>query len=364
MTGSVSITMLPARDGDCLFVESQGFRLLIDGGRSQTGKVELPAFLAALPVRPGKPTVDLMVLTHVDADHVAGLLTLLAIPDAATFGEVWFNGLDHHKKAAGLFVPPRVPAGTVGTGVPSGTLNVSQAVDFHRLVEAHGLVWNARMGGEAVMIDGGSSLPRINLTDGLVLILLGPPRQKLANFYPDWQTAVKGLEKKPTLAARPRTVPTVANVRQLAIQQDIADQTKPNGASISFILEAGSKRVLFAADAHPEDILSGLLQYTDADRVFFDAIKVSHHGSAKNNTSALINKLQSPHWLISTDGSRHKHPDAEAVARIVLTPGAGKMLSFNYRSEMSKSWDAKDLKDTFSYGTRYGNGKMPLTVTV
>ncbi|TCA23622.1 MBL fold metallo-hydrolase [Rhizobium leguminosarum bv. viciae] len=366
MTGSVSITMLPARDGDCLFVEALDFRLLIDGGRSQTGKTVLPSFLAALPVRDGKPTVDLMVLTHVDADHIAGLLTLLAKPSGVTIGEVWFNGLNHHKKAAGLFVPPPAPDATAKPGLPSGTLNVAQALNFHRLVQAWKIPWNQRAEGEALMVTDEGPLPRLTLTAGLDLVLLGPPRQKLADFYPEWDAAVRNLNKPSTLADRPKFTPTTENLHQLAKQQDTPDRTNPNGASIAFVLEAGGeaqkRRVLFAADAHPDDILSGLERYSEDSRVFFDAIKVSHHGSAKNNTSSLLDKLTSPLWLVSTDGSRHEHPDSEALARIVLTPGKEKTLLFNYRSSANKSWDDKDLKAKFDYCTFYGNGKVPVTI--
>lgn len=369
MMGTVSITMLPAHDGDCLFVEAFDFRLLIDGGRSLTGKKALPEFLATLPERVGKPAIDLMVLTHVDADHIAGLLTFLANrAGGLMIGEVWFNGLDHHKTAAGIFVPPRTQEiGTSGK-LPSGTLNVTQALKFHEFVQALSIPWNERAKGEVLMVLQYGSLPRLTLTPGLDLVLLGPPKQKLADFYPEWDAAVRKLNKPPTLEKRPKFIPTVENLHLLAKLHDEPDRTKPNGASIAFILEAGEgdkkRRVLFAADAHPDDILSGLERYTNDGRIFFDAIKVSHHGSARNSTSSLVDKLTSPCWLVSTDGSRHEHPDTEALARIVLTPGDEKTLVFNYRSKHNKSWDDKDLRSTFRYRTCYGDGKAPVTIVV
>ncbi|QRM40497.1 MBL fold metallo-hydrolase [Rhizobium rhizogenes] len=368
MTGTISVTMLPARDGDCLFVEACDFRLLIDGGRSQTGKAVLPAFLATLPPRLGKPTVDLIVLSHVDADHIAGLLTFLAKPASVTIGEVWFNGLDHHKKAADLFVPPRASNAGVGKTGLGGTLNVAQALNFHQLVQALSIPWNEKSKGEAVMVTAEEPLPRIELASGLVLVLLGPPKQKLADFYPEWDAAVRGLDKAPTLAARPKFIPTVDNLEKLAEQENTPDRTKPNGASIAFILEVGDtldkKRVLFAADSHPDDVIGGLKRYSKDERVFFHAIKVSHHGSAKNNTSSLVDKLTSPYWLISTDGSRHGHPDSEAIARIVLSSPDTKTLVFNYRSAINRHWEATRLQTDFAYKTCYGDGKSPVTITV
>ncbi|MBZ9763371.1 hypothetical protein LB553_21155 [Mesorhizobium sp. CA8] len=365
MSDAVSISMLPAKDGDCLFVEAAGFRLLIDGGRPQTGLEVLPAFLATLPARPNKPTIDLMILTHVDADHIAGLLAFMAHLGSVTIAEVWFNGAEHHKRATDAFVRQLSPEDQAARRPQdTGTLSVDQALQFDEVVKCLGIPWNKRLNGEAIMVPPEGDLPRLNLTEGLDLVLLGPPKQKLADFYPEWEKCVRNLAADQVLAAEPRIVPTVENVRRLAAVPQIADRTKPNGASIVFVLEAGSKRVLFTADAHPDDVASAVERYHKEAPVSFDAVKVAHHGSAKNNTSELIDKLQSPCWLISTDGSGHGHPNSPAVARIVLAPSEGKRLVFNYRSEVNAAWDKDDLKKTFKYSTCYGDGKAAATVIV
>lgn len=365
MSEAVYISMLPARDGDCLFVEAAGFRLLIDGGRPETGLTKLPAFLSSMPARPGKPTIDLMILTHVDADHIAGLLTFLSDLGSVTIGEVWFNGIYHHKRAADIFVkPPRSADQVFVDPKLTGTLSVDQALDFDRRINELRIPWNKRLNGEAIMVLDNSPLPRISLAPDLTLVLLGPPKQKLARFYPEWDKCVRDLESAKVLRGEPRISPTVENVRQLATQAEIADSTKPNGASIVFVLEAGNKRILFAADAHPGDVAKGLERYDGNGRVFFHAVKVAHHGSAKNNTSILIDKLRSPCWLISTDGSGHGHPNAPAIARIILAPDEEKRLVFNYRSDANSEWDKVELKETFRYSTCFGDGESAITVCV
>src|SRR4051812_33613723 len=92
--------MLPARDGDCLLLEyGDGTftrRILIDGGRSAT----YPALKAALDA--AENHVDVLVVTHVDRDHIMGVLKLLEDDQrTAKIDDVWFNGY-HHLLDSGL----------------------------------------------------------------------------------------------------------------------------------------------------------------------------------------------------------------------------------------------------------------------
>ncbi|CAN7770640.1 MBL fold metallo-hydrolase [Rhizobium leguminosarum] len=366
MDQNVEINMLPARDGDCLFVETCNFRILIDGGRSQTGRNELPEFLRSLPDRAGKPTIDLMILTHIDADHVAGLLTFLANVGQITIGEVWFNGLDHHMKAAGLAVRTRedeVDEAVDILGSPD-VLSVEQAMRFDRLINDLKIPWNSHFDDEPVMVEDDGDLPGKTLTPGLDLVLLTPLRWKLEDFYPQWLDYTQNLDASPTLSDGQIEPPEILDVEELALEEDLPDRTKPNGASIAFVLEIGTIRILLSADAHPDDLAAGLERQYGPGRVHFSAIKVAHHGSARNNTSSLIEKLCSSCWLISTDGTRHGHPDAQAMARIVLAPKENKQLIFNYRSKVNSPWDAEDLKAKFNYTTFYGDGKSAVKVTL
>ena len=71
------IEMLPAGRGDCLWIEygscSDVHRILIDGGPEGTYDV-LRERILALP--PAERRFELIVLTHVDRDHIAGLIPL------------------------------------------------------------------------------------------------------------------------------------------------------------------------------------------------------------------------------------------------------------------------------------------------
>ncbi len=91
------IGMLPANHGDCLWIEygsgADRYRILVDGGPGYAYD-ELKTRL--LELEPSKRRFELLIVTHVDADHIGGILELL--DDTAlgvSFGDVWFNGWRH-----------------------------------------------------------------------------------------------------------------------------------------------------------------------------------------------------------------------------------------------------------------------------
>ena len=73
------LTAFPAADGDCLllsFGETPPYcHVLIDGGRQGTYSILKPTLKAIAEVG---EAIDLLVLSHIDADHIEGFLALVA----------------------------------------------------------------------------------------------------------------------------------------------------------------------------------------------------------------------------------------------------------------------------------------------
>lgn len=364
MTDIFRITMLPAQDGDCLLVEvgekASPYRLLIDGGRAKATP-SIRALLASLPAREA-PLIDVLVLTHVDEDHIEGLLTLLEEAPQADhwFDDVWFNGRQHLWQARGVAAPqPKImPAPRAGAPRPQeDVLSVAQGNEFAQLIARLKLKWNDAFGGAPVMTELARPLPALAVARDAVLTILGPPKEKLATFAPNWPAAFAGAARQPepTLrAARDRPKVTRDNLGALAKSLDQADTAKPNGSSIVLALQFRRRSALFAADAHPNDLAKALRRFApNGKRAVFTLVKAAHHGSARNNTTLLMQALEGAQWLISTDGSRHYHPDPEAIARIVLNGPPGKELVFNYLSDFNKEWAQGDLQAAFGFTARH-----------
>jgi len=74
----VKLKVFYASDGDCLLLtSSDGHHALIDGGRSTTFQKQTWPVLQDLAK--AKEAIDLVVVSHIDADHISGILWLMKV---------------------------------------------------------------------------------------------------------------------------------------------------------------------------------------------------------------------------------------------------------------------------------------------
>src|SRR5262245_21460442 len=88
------VEMIPAERGDCLWIEygpaRRPHRVLIDGGPLASFR-HLRARVESLP--PSQRRFELLIITHVDLDHIEGIIKLLNDRSIDVhFDDVWFNG--------------------------------------------------------------------------------------------------------------------------------------------------------------------------------------------------------------------------------------------------------------------------------
>jgi len=82
------INFLPASNGDCILITTDKFNILIDGGMGRTYYRSLKDKLEELE------QIDLVILTHIDEDHIAGLIELFKDEEIRPkVKKVWFNSL-------------------------------------------------------------------------------------------------------------------------------------------------------------------------------------------------------------------------------------------------------------------------------
>jgi len=346
-TSFTNIEMLPARHGDCLWIEygdgDKPKRVLIDGGPADTFQT-LAQRIECVPK--GQRVFELVVLTHVDADHVEGLVRFFADkPPQMTVRKVWFNGWRQMKKAHGLL------------GAAQGEFLSAL------LVRRAPYAWKASAPPWIVPKDG--KLPVYRLEGGLSLTLLSPDAKKLDVMAKAWEKAVVKAGFLPgnldaawdKLATQKKLLPKAGllgaapALDRLLKAQFIQDQAKPNGSSIAVLAEYKDKSALLLADAHPSVVAASLRRLCGErgiDRLEVDAVKVSHHGSKGNTSAALLKLVDSPRWLISTNGDQFKHPDTECIARIIRY-AKPKELWFNYRSPFTKPWLTKAAQKKHGY---------------
>jgi hypothetical protein len=339
------LKMLPASDGDCLLLsygDGADIRhVVVDGGR--TGAYPfLKASLTDIAQRGQR--VELLVLSHIDADHIEGFLPLASetVPPAA-ISEIWYNGFDQLSS-----VKPMGPG---------------QGDRFSEAIRARGWKLNTHFSRRIAVMPDGHPIS-LDLPGGLKITILSPDAEKLSALRDEWEewrteAAAKVAEQQRKqdvgglqgMGGR-RPFPRVLNIDALATSDEVVDDEAPNGSSIAFVAQWKGKRILFGADAHPDLLARSIapLAAAEGGRYRIDLYKVAHHGSRKNTTRALIDLLDCNRFAISTSGARHGHPDPETVARLLKSaPKGAKTFYFNYRQENTSPWGDIQLQAAHNY---------------
>nr|WP_297380499.1 hypothetical protein [uncultured Roseateles sp.] len=362
------IELLPARHGDCLLLSygdaARPHRVLIDGGPIGAYGA-LSARLAALPE--DQRELELLVITHVDGDHIEGCLKLLNHPELATFRDIWFNGWPHI--AQELKEPPPAARQAPSDEADSHQRSAMQGTEIS--VRIDGRQWNAAFEGAPVFVPATGPLPVRELPGGLRLTLLSPTLDKLVKLRTAWSRALERAEVDPAneaaLRARldgraayrasgARLRPTPDQMMSsAALALGPMDDAVANGSSIAVIAEYAGRRLALLGDAHAPTLaatLGRLAAATGAATLRLDAVKLAHHGSAANLSPELLGRIECGTWLVSTDGSLFQHPDDEAIHAVVRqVPGA--RLLFNYRSARTAPWGEPAMRAAHGHQAFY-----------
>jgi beta-lactamase superfamily II metal-dependent hydrolase len=370
-----TVEMLPAALGDSLWLEwgdaAKPRRMLIDGGLSGTADT-IRAKIDAVAATEGTCRLELLVVTHIDGDHIEGIIKLLGQPDLPIdVGDVWFNGRKHMPDPEGED--------------EEAFLGARHGEFLSAIIEERELPWNQWRDGKTIYVppESRGKLPTLELPGGLRLTLLSPGYPELVKLSKTWEKELvkAGLDRASheeilaALIADRKLAPTdddflsdrhtgPPDVAELMKDQKRKDGSHANGASIAFLAEFDDRSCLLTGDAHWPVLvraLDRLMKERSVERLPLTALKVPHHGSRNNIYDDLLAQLDCHRYLVSTNGSRFKHPDGAALARAVGGPQRGTPLSdddpvdliFNYRTEQNEVWDDDDLRDTWNYNTQY-----------
>ncbi len=331
----LSIETLPALQGDALWVEwgsaDDRHRMLIDGGTAATFETLRDRFAV---LDSADRRVDLMVITHIDLDHIDGAIRLLrdeslGIDDA----DIWFNDSRH-------------------LAHESSTRGAMQGEFLGAILHERGLPWNRAFEGSAVVVPATGLLPSVRFDGGLRLVLLSPTPEKLRGLGVEWEKVVEeaGMEPGDCAEALARLEERIGPaVRGDARSTFGGDGPEANVRSIAFIAEYGDERWLLAGDAHEDALRAGLQRYaeeTGESPVRLDGFKIPHHASTRDISPELLEEIDCRKFYVSTGGSWFKHPD-EACIDLSFDSLDRPELVFNYRPEFTETWASSDSETTY-----------------
>jgi len=344
------LKMLPAADGDCLLLswgdDGKLSHMVVDGGR-KTAYDHL--FDELTEIKNAGETLALYVLTHVDADHIEGSLEYFndvnrpILPD-----DVWFNGFDEMGRGR---------ASTDDRSAKQGDDWSKAVVRLDRQLNRH-------------FADGVASVenaPGVIDVEGLKITMLSPDAAHLGSMRGKWEDYRATLEAEPedVRGGRKRERPPVPDpiVLEDLVADGQIDPEAPNGSSIAFVAEFAGRRVLLAGDAHPDLLASSLAPLAATEkggRYRLDLLKASHHGSTKNTSRELIERIACRQIAISTNGNIHGHPDPESIARFLHFGVSGtKDIWFNYATARTMPWDDEETKKKYGYRAHFPKKDEP-----
>lgn len=251
-----------AGKGDCIRIEfGSGRNILIDTGVMRFA----PGFKA---ICDNLSAPDILVLTHADDDHVGGILSLLRLGWDCPFKEVRMNVLETSLAEA-----------------PNVYLSTKQNNEVYDRLVKQGVKIKPMLSGMDIVIEGAK------ITTLLPVEIKTDNRTKdvpLA-FRRDYGRALSDLAEEPIKAS---------------------DTSISNKNSIVFVFEYKGQRLLFLGDAWADDVITAI----GDDALFFDFVKLSHHGSVANISEAFRDHIQAQNFLVCTDGVMH--PDKQTIAKL------------------------------------------------
>ncbi|MDT0192148.1 MBL fold metallo-hydrolase [Exiguobacterium sp. BG5(2022)] len=401
----VNIKMFPASYGDSFLVTCYGkekTHILIDMGFKSTYDNCIKKEIQK--INECGETISLLVFTHIDEDHILGGIKFLEEnkdEKIVKIQEIWHNSLKHIKKDYGISkiqdtkqksLPAEKEISKIimkGHEKERGVREISE-ISYLQGSTLSGLLyqngyskkWNSSYNHQAIVVEQSpKGLKSIFINDKVKITLLSPDNKDLNNLYQVWNEEIckwngmneisENLEdeafeiyisRQIELRKKKRTVSGVSgklnNIEEVANQNFDADTSPKNGSSIAFILEYESKKILFLSDSHSATIEKNLkkIQRYPHEKLYFDAIKISHHGSKHNTSKSLLNLIESKKYLISTNGMKKNHPDFETFCRIISNDkNKKKKIFFNYKPKIYSEINLDALKKEFNYEILYTN---------
>jgi beta-lactamase superfamily II metal-dependent hydrolase len=349
MPGIFSLDVRRARKGDCLllhFGTKDDPRLgLIDGGPANVYRPHLRPRLEEIRVARGvtdnKPLIiDLLMVSHVDDDHIQGILELLAELKTARLDKtpqlfkalsVWHNSFDNIIGSTPRQLTASFTAGFTASveGDPeSKTIDIPVDDD----VEDEEVLWNVRalasikQGAQlksdaqefkfklnrefkGKLIIATPNAKAMDMGGGLQLTVVGPMEAEIKALHADHQKWLRELAKQGK---------TPEEVLAAYVDKSVA-----NLSSVVVLAEAGKKRILLTGDARGDKVLEGLELVglvKKGGSLKVDILKGPHHGSDNNVDLDFFQRITADHYVFSGNGE-HGNPERKTLDLLLQARG-------------------------------------------
>jgi beta-lactamase superfamily II metal-dependent hydrolase len=360
------LTIFQSGKGDCLLLTDtrDQTRILVDGGMPDAYSEHVAAGISALRAKK-KKDIDLVYVSHIDQDHIGGVLQMLddevlwrvhehqvkngnrrhkapRAPRPPRIGALWHNGFRAQlpKKAepieetlaamapvlSGAELDSLRDIGRAQAGLVS---SVGEAIRVSRRIGKGQLdiPLNKQAKGKLMMRRKGQKPIKLGPFD---ITILAPSAKQLEDLRVEWKdwldkaTSKRFLNTLRTQSRANEKALGAADFEQLfAVMQlqaeafgDPESITPPNLASLMLLVEEGPQSILLTGDGRWDHLVEGLQEtghLTGAQPLKVDILKVPHHGSRNNVVDTdLLDRVIASHYIFCGDG-HHGNPAVDVV---------------------------------------------------
>ncbi|WP_394208698.1 ComEC/Rec2 family competence protein [Pseudomonas putida] len=366
MAKMLKLRMHKAGNGDCISIVTESEFILIDGGTAQS----FDNWNEQIIGQTSKLTK--LIVTHIDNDHVNGVIKLLEHPQCPKIESILFNGTEQLignleiNNPTDLRIDRKLQALASELSVSNNKTKIGYAegTSLSYLLKTKNLKCNRIVGGQAIYRE---SLQSFEVGD-IKFTTIGPEKTSLTEITESWASKLNERRIKPKIinkvhhhafetyiASIKDLAPTnkISNtnlytIESLANEPFIEDTSATNRSSFAFLIEHQGKRILYLGDCHAQTVISWL-DSCGIETLKVDAVKISHHGSKNNTSRSLLKRIDSPRYMISTNGKSHGHPNLETLARIAEENIAkNTTIMINYNLDNIPAWFTEQLKANYS----------------
>lgn len=384
----LSIKLFPAEYGDCIMIsvgKEKPYQILIDGGLSKTYQSHIKPEIQRIKEMEQK--IGLVVCTHMDNDHICGLIQTLKETSSDFIENIWYNGLlqivdsPFYSQKEDRFTDGdnKILDEIISQGMISDTeqeIGINEGMSLGVLIEENKILLNSVVEGQAICSE---LIPdRYEIAPNIFITVLGPSKNNITDLEKYWEKDMVSrnymfrvsnkIKLTEAFEYQMERITSKYKNESFNISENEClekyvgklteiDESIVNRSSISFILEYDDKKCLFLGDTVIDETILKNIENVVGFEYRFSAIKLPHHGSRYNITHDFINRYNADEYYCLTNSVRYSHPDLEVLAALLCKDSKFKKIIFNYPIDKAHFLDKEEWKEKYNYEIIKGDGK-------
>ncbi len=286
----IKITNFDVGQADCILIHFekgekgknnyQYFNLLVDGGYKSSD------IASKLWTCLEDETIQGIVVTHVDRDHISGILGMVSdrmekIKDAFLLFNKYDENLISYSEAKELAEQFQKK---FSSNIQIKSYEQSFSLELMEKINCNEKFLNV----EIMSLGQRRKCPGID-AEKVIITVLGPSIERITRFMRNWHS-------------------------------DKRDPKTTNEASVVLLLEFDGKAILMSGDGEYSEIRGALSKITNIEKI--DVMKAAHHGAAANNIGLkeIAIKYHCPEIFFTIDEKKYsrekKHPDLKLLKEL------------------------------------------------